>query len=231
MHHYYTKRKQKHKVLPKNKEELREVLDEKVAEFLLNSSSEIQKVRKGFSGLQKKMNDDVKKLYHDYVTSNSEEWKSKKEETFERRGRCCQICESADNLQVHHNNYNCLLFESVDNDLVVLCRDCHHHFHSHIPAKNLGKFRHKKTNCSFCSSNKRPMSTIVFGGGEKRPLVYICYKCQNIFKEKLSDTGVVAKIESRIRRREKKKRDRLILKEKRVSVKLRKKATGGEENG
>ena len=60
----YFAKKQKHKVLPKDKKQLRTVLDEKVAEFLDNSS-EIQKVRQGFSGEKKKRFDDTKKRYHD----------------------------------------------------------------------------------------------------------------------------------------------------------------------
>lgn len=215
---YYTK-KQNHKVLPKDKKQLREVLDEKVAEFL-NDSSEIQKVRKGFSGQKKKRYDDTKEMYHNYVTKDSNRWKKKKEEAFRVRGRHCQICESTEDLQVHHNNYRLLLVENVEEDLVVLCKGCHHHFHSHIPAKNLGT-RHEKTNCSFCSSGKKPKFAVKFrkNGG---PWTYMCHRCQEIFKKRVADTDVVAEIESNMESIKKQKEDRLILREQRKARPLMK---------
>jgi len=215
---HFTK-KQKHKVLPKDKKQLRTVLDERVAEFLDNSS-EIQKVRQGFSGEKKKRFDDTKKKYHDYVTKDSDEWKSKKEQVFRMRGHYCQVCESTKDLQVHHNNYKTLLFENVAEDLVVLCKDCHHRLHFHIPANQLGT-RHKVTNCSFCSSGKKPNLTVMFKG-DKGPWVYMCYRCQCIFKEKIVDIRVVAEIESNMESIKKQKEDRLILREQRKARPLMK---------
>lgn len=210
----YFRKKQKHKILPKDKKELRAVLDEQITQFLDNSS-EIQKVRKGLSGEKFKEFEENKKRYHDYVTKDSDRWKNKKEEAFNARGQCCQVCAATKDLQVHHNNYRTLLFENVMEDLIVLCKDCHHHFHSHIPAKDLG-VRHKKTDCSFCSSGKKPKFAITFKG-DKGPLVHMCYRCQGIFKEKLSDTRVVAEIEDNIELFKKQAKDKLISKELRAA--------------
>ena len=36
----------------------------------------------------------------------------------------CQLCRSEKNLEVHHNNYDCL-FDERPEDLVALCNKCH----------------------------------------------------------------------------------------------------------
>lgn len=39
-------------------------------------------------------------------------------------GGRCQLCRSEKDLQVHHNNYDCLFHERPE-DLAVLCGQCH----------------------------------------------------------------------------------------------------------
>lgn len=46
--------------------------------------------------------------------------------------RCC-ICRSDKHVEVHHNNYNNLYRESM-NDCVVLCRKCHKRHHRYMEA-------------------------------------------------------------------------------------------------
>lgn len=46
-------------------------------------------------------------------------------------GKRCQVCGSRNNLEVHHNNYDHIGSEH-DNDLVVLCGECHSVFHDHV---------------------------------------------------------------------------------------------------
>ncbi len=46
-------------------------------------------------------------------------------------GNRCQVCGRSDvPLEVHHNNYD-RLGEELLEDLVVLCRDCHQLYHDH----------------------------------------------------------------------------------------------------
>ena len=42
----------------------------------------------------------------------------------------CQLCRGQRDLQVHHNNYDCLGDETPD-DLVVLCKKCHEIYSLH----------------------------------------------------------------------------------------------------
>jgi len=57
----------------------------------------------------------------------SKEWKLKREEVLEERGRCCEKCDSTEHLQIHHKKYiNGRKAWEYDNDyLEVLCRSCH----------------------------------------------------------------------------------------------------------
>lgn len=67
--------------------------------------------------------------YHEYI--NSVQWKEKAEQFKIKAGNRCQLCHVsgyARTLHVHHNNYYHLGNEQ-DNDLVVLCADCHKLFH------------------------------------------------------------------------------------------------------
>ena len=41
----------------------------------------------------------------------------------------CQLCGNKQNLNVHHNNYDCL-YKETEKDLIVLCKLCHRKFHN-----------------------------------------------------------------------------------------------------
>lgn len=66
--------------------------------------------------------------YRDFLTT--EEWKQTRKEALERANNACQICNSRDELQVHHRSYDGLPLESLD-DLTVLCDPCHALFSEH----------------------------------------------------------------------------------------------------
>jgi len=69
------------------------------------------------------------KDYHEYI--NSKEWKNKSATIKLDRGYRCQLCHVsgyAKTLHVHHNTYERIGIED-ENDLVVLCCDCHKLFH------------------------------------------------------------------------------------------------------
>lgn len=77
--------------------------------------------------------------YKDYL--KSDDWKQKRTIKRKRRNQCA-ICNSKDNLDIHHLNYRDL-FDVEQSDLRVLCRRCH--FLAHDLYKT-GKFKFKSTN-------------------------------------------------------------------------------------
>ena len=64
--------------------------------------------------------------YNEYLNSNH--WKNIRKIKIEESGCKCQLCGSYKNLNVHHNNYDNLFMEDM-NDLIVLCESCHKKFH------------------------------------------------------------------------------------------------------
>lgn len=65
--------------------------------------------------------------YTDYI--QSEKWKEKRKIKLKQVNNKCQLCNASNTeLHVHHNNYDNLGHESI-NDLTVLCKDCHEKFH------------------------------------------------------------------------------------------------------
>lgn len=65
--------------------------------------------------------------YQKYLRSSH--WQNTRLQAFEYYGNCCAICGGNDNLNVHHRNYNNLGKETINKDLIVLCRNCHSKFH------------------------------------------------------------------------------------------------------
>lgn len=64
--------------------------------------------------------------YKDYL--ETDHWKSKRKQALYRAKYKCQLCSSKENLNVHHNTYE-NKGEERDEDLIVLCQDCHGKFH------------------------------------------------------------------------------------------------------
>lgn len=64
--------------------------------------------------------------YHAYL--QSDKWGTKRQLALERAYHRCQLCNSPDNLHVHHRTYERLGNEKPE-DLTVLCKDCHEMFH------------------------------------------------------------------------------------------------------
>jgi len=63
--------------------------------------------------------------YKEYLKTKY--WGSLSKELKGKKGKC-QVCSSAEKLEVHHNNYKYLFLETED-DLTVLCHKCHSKFH------------------------------------------------------------------------------------------------------
>lgn len=67
--------------------------------------------------------------YSEYL--KTEHWNNIKATKKHEAGYRCQLCSNDNKLHVHHNNYNNLFMEEM-NDLIVLCKDCHSKFHDKI---------------------------------------------------------------------------------------------------
>lgn len=65
--------------------------------------------------------------YDAYLQSDG--WKDKRREALHRASNRCQVCNSQTSLDVHHRTYERLGFEHNE-DLTVLCRECHELFHA-----------------------------------------------------------------------------------------------------
>lgn len=64
--------------------------------------------------------------YNRYIASK--EWRERRKAALQRAEHRCQVCNSKQNLQVHHRTYSRFGNER-DADLTVLCRRCHALFH------------------------------------------------------------------------------------------------------
>jgi 5-methylcytosine-specific restriction endonuclease McrA len=65
--------------------------------------------------------------YKEYLLSD--EWKKKRKAVLKRAGYRCQLCNSNENLHVHHRTYENIFHEDLG-DLTVLCGNCHKIFHN-----------------------------------------------------------------------------------------------------
>lgn len=97
---------------------------------------------------------------------NSAAWKAKRGPALTRAEGRCQVCNSANHLDVHHRTYE-RFEDEKPGDLTVLCRTCHELFHEK---------RHLKTgNKSKPARNKPPKGRKHHARDERHKL---CSKCQ-----------------------------------------------------
>lgn len=68
----------------------------------------------------------TKATYAEYLRSSH--WKVTRARKLEEVGRRCQLCGQTHHIEIHHNTYQHLGHESM-NDLIALCSGCHRHFH------------------------------------------------------------------------------------------------------
>lgn len=61
---------------------------------------------------------------------DSPEWRERRAVAIRKAGGRCQVCNGPDRLEVHHRTYERLGSEMED-DLTVLCHDCHGLFSEH----------------------------------------------------------------------------------------------------
>ncbi|RJQ29206.1 HNH endonuclease [Candidatus Parcubacteria bacterium] len=65
--------------------------------------------------------------YSEYLTTKH--WKSIARRARLRAKHKCQLCNNTGESHVHHRHYKTIGEESIINDLIVLCADCHAKFH------------------------------------------------------------------------------------------------------
>ncbi len=65
--------------------------------------------------------------YLDYL--QTPEWAAKRQQILDRDGHRCRVCNSTEQLNVHHRTYERRGDEDLD-DLTTLCQPCHEYFHS-----------------------------------------------------------------------------------------------------
>jgi len=65
--------------------------------------------------------------YQAYI--QSPEWRERRTVAIQGAGGRCQLCNRSDALHVHHRTYKRFGAEMED-DLTVLCKRCHEHFHA-----------------------------------------------------------------------------------------------------
>lgn len=60
--------------------------------------------------------------YAEYL--QTDHWRRIRQAAIWAAGGRCQLCHSEQDLEVHHNNYDCLYHETPA-DVFVMCRRCH----------------------------------------------------------------------------------------------------------
>jgi len=84
----------------------------------------------------------TKSEYKEYLLTKK--WREFRQEALTAAGDACQVCNSSENLQVHHRTYENLGHERPD-DVTVLCKRCHAFYHQILqdqleqPFYNFGK--------------------------------------------------------------------------------------------
>lgn len=69
--------------------------------------------------------------YTEYL--KSDHWKKTRKKALKRAKNRCQLCNKKSKLQVHHRTYKNKGKEKNE-DLIVLCNDCHAKFHDKLPS-------------------------------------------------------------------------------------------------
>jgi hypothetical protein len=72
--------------------------------------------------------------YQEYLQSDA--WKIRREWKLQRAGHRCQVCNGREDLHVHHRTYDNIGREHEE-DLTVLCKDCHALYHGKVSAPNV----------------------------------------------------------------------------------------------
>ena len=92
-------------------------------EFGEHSLGSVKKSPNAISQYKDFGNVDTFKEYQNYI--RSDEWQQKRKQRLALDNHRCKNCGGKQGLEVHHKRYDGFLNESVVNDLITLCEDCH----------------------------------------------------------------------------------------------------------
>lgn len=83
--------------------------------------------------------------YYEYL--KTEEWKKRRKARIALDGGKCRLCDSPDELNVHHRPeaYNRLGHEHVDDDLITLCKRCHALVHDKVYKEQIAVYNSEET--------------------------------------------------------------------------------------
>lgn len=102
----------------------------------LNKEIDLKNINEKFKLLKKTMNKNIEKFYNKSPYNLflfSPYWKVISEYKKEISNKKCQLCNSEEFLNTHHNNYKNRGKEYKNlNDLIVLCNKCHSKFHTEV---------------------------------------------------------------------------------------------------
>jgi 5-methylcytosine-specific restriction endonuclease McrA len=71
--------------------------------------------------------------YKEFI--KSEDWQQIRKSILEERGTTCERCGqtfSKRNVQIHHKHYDNEFSYENDDDLMVLCKECHYEMHKEV---------------------------------------------------------------------------------------------------
>jgi len=109
----------------------------------------------------------------------------------ERDGFRCRLCNSHDNLQVHHRKYSGKPWQAPLNDLVTLCETCHSNFHEYknkIKAKK--KAKASKKTATKLSVSKKDVKHFILFLEELDFKLFSTTKISSVYKTKLATITV-----------------------------------------
>ena len=92
--------------------------------------------------------------YPNYLKSPA--WHTKKAQVLERDGYRCALCNTEDDLEVHHRNYDNIGKEPLS-DLTSLCRSCHQRYENDKQELSLGSHETIPTRSQPCDIHKQQL--------------------------------------------------------------------------
>lgn len=104
---------------------------------------------------RRKNKDDWRADYDNYL--QSPQWRNKRQELFNERGKKCEHCGATTQIHVHHIHYRNLGNEKLE-DLMVLCKSCHEEEHKRLDSLKKPRKHKAKCNDNFISKPKKKRS-------------------------------------------------------------------------
>jgi len=124
----------------------------------------------------------------------SRQWEETKKRIYSTYGNACELCgDRYGGLEVHHNTYASFKNEH-DNDLIILCKECHYRFHQDLgyggKKLNYNLGCDTKIKCSLCSQDKGKLKITTTKQDHEIPRRFrrnliLCKFCTKITKKRL----------------------------------------------